>query len=85
MDVSEFKTWRAFPAVSQPWRMARTGEMSVGRGAGNPLNVRLAGCVMLQMFARMVADIGGLDLVGYPHLRIGTWKGVDLSEKVVEN
>jgi hypothetical protein len=37
------------------------------------------------MIARMVADIGGLDLVGYPHLRIRTWKGAELSEKVVEN
>jgi hypothetical protein len=40
---------------------------------------------MLQMFARRVADIGGLDLVGYQELRIGTWKGAELSEKVVEN
>jgi hypothetical protein len=60
-------------------------EMSAGRGARSPLNVRREGYVMLQMFARRVADIGGLDLVGYPHLRIGTWKGAELSEKVVEN
>jgi len=40
---------------------------------------------MFQMFAWMVAEIGGLDLVGYPHLRIGTWKGAELSERVAEN
>ena len=59
--------------------------MSVGRGAGNPLNVRLAGCVMLQMFARMVADIGGLNLMGYLQMRIGCWELAIPSEKVVEN
>jgi hypothetical protein len=37
------------------------------------------------MFAQVVAEFGGLDLVGYPHLRIGCWKGAELSEKVVEN
>jgi hypothetical protein len=37
------------------------------------------------MFAHMVADIGGLDLTGYPNLRIGTWKGAESSEKVAEN
>jgi hypothetical protein len=37
------------------------------------------------MFAYVVAEIGGLNLSGYPHLRIGTWKGVELSERVVEN
>jgi hypothetical protein len=37
------------------------------------------------MFAWRVAEFGGLDLSGYPHLRIGTWKGVEFSEKVVEN
>jgi hypothetical protein len=49
------------------------------------LNVRREGCVSCQMFALRVADIGGLDLLGYPNLRIGTWKGAELSEKVVEN
>jgi hypothetical protein len=37
------------------------------------------------MFAQVVAEIGGLDLVGYLHLRIGCRKGAELSEKVVEN
>jgi hypothetical protein len=37
------------------------------------------------MFAWMVAEIGGLNLVGYPYLRIGCWKGAELSERVVEN
>jgi hypothetical protein len=37
------------------------------------------------MFALVVAEIGGLNLSGYPHLRIGCWKGAELSERVVEN
>jgi hypothetical protein len=37
------------------------------------------------MFAHVVAEIGGVDLAGYPKLRIGTWKGAESSEKVVEN
>jgi hypothetical protein len=40
---------------------------------------------MPQMSVRTRAKIGGLDLVGYPHLRIGTWKGAELSERVAEN
>jgi hypothetical protein len=49
------------------------------------LNVRREGCVLRLMFAHMVADIGGLDLAGYPKLRIGTWKGAESSAKVAEN
>ena len=59
--------------------------MVARRVGGNPLNVRLEGCEFAQMFARRVAESGGLDLVGYPHLRIGCWKGAELSENVVEN
>jgi hypothetical protein len=59
--------------------------MVAGRVGRNPLNVRLEGCDFAQMFAQVVAEIGGLDLVGYLDLRIGTWKGAELSERVVEN
>jgi hypothetical protein len=49
------------------------------------LNVRREGCVLRLMFAHKVADIGGLDLAGYPKSRIGTWKGAESSTKVAEN
>jgi hypothetical protein len=65
--------------------VARIGEMFAGRVAMQALNVRWEGCVLRLMFAHVVADIGGLDLTGYPKLRIGTWKGAESSEKVAEN
>jgi hypothetical protein len=61
------------------------GEMSAGRGGTTMANVRLEGVDSRQMFVQVVAEIGGLNLVGYPHLRIGCWKGAELSERVVEN
>jgi hypothetical protein len=60
-------------------------EMAAGRVAAGTGNVRPRGAVTRQMFARRVAEIGGLNLVGYPHLRIGCWKGAELSEGVAEN
>jgi hypothetical protein len=36
------------------------------------------------MLAQMVAKAGGLNLVGYLHLRIGCWKSAELSERVAE-
>jgi hypothetical protein len=60
-------------------------EMCAGKVATGVGNVRLDGCEIAQMSARRVADIGGLDLSGYPHLRFGTWKGAKLSERVAEN
>jgi hypothetical protein len=66
-------------------RMARMDEMSACMGGRITVNVRPEGVDSSRMFARMVAEIGGVDLVGYPHLRIGCWKGAELSERVVEN
>jgi hypothetical protein len=37
------------------------------------------------MFAWTVADIGGLNLMGYLQMRIGCWELAIPSEKVVEN
>jgi hypothetical protein len=59
--------------------------MVARRVGGNPFNVRIEGCDFAQMFAQVVAEIGGLNLVGYLDLRIGCWKGAELSERVVEN
>jgi hypothetical protein len=37
------------------------------------------------MFAPVVAEMRGLDLSGHPNSRNGTWKGAELSKRVVEN
>jgi hypothetical protein len=37
------------------------------------------------MFAWRVAKIGGLNLAGYPDLRIGTGNGAESSKRVAEN
>ena len=66
-------------------RMARMGEMAASRGGTIPVNGRLEGVDSRGMFAYVVAEIGGVNLVGLPHLRFGTWNGAELSERVVEN
>ncbi len=64
---------------------AFAGEMSAGRGRRIPVNGRPKGANSHGMFARMVAEIGGVNLVGLPQMRIGTWKGAEFSKRVVEN
>ncbi len=59
--------------------------MSAERGRRIPVNGRPEGADSHGMFARMVAEIGGVNLVGLPHLRIGTRKGAEFSKRVVEN
>jgi hypothetical protein len=59
--------------------------MAAGRVARIPGNVRLDGCDLAGMFAWLVAEIGGFNLVGYLQMRIGCWELAIPSEKVVEN
>lgn len=48
-------------------------------------NVRPQGAVLREMLVWRVAEIGRLNLLGLPHLRIGCWELADLSKRAAEN
>ena len=59
------------------------GKISLS-GAAKALNVGLDGCVCAQMFAQMVAESGGSNLLSNLVKRIGCWKSAEFSERVAE-
>ena len=68
--VRPYASWRAMLACE---------------GGRNPVNGRLEGYELGEMLAWAVAEIGGVNLVGLLHLRIGTWNGAELRKRVAEN
>jgi hypothetical protein len=58
--------------------------MLTPQGAAKARNVGLDGCVFAQMFAQMVAESGGCDLLSNLVKRIGCWKSAELSARVAE-
>jgi len=73
---------RSVPGLSME---AIDGTMAAGRVWANAANVRPSGCVPGVMLVWTVVEIRRLNLVGLPHLRIGTWKGAESEQRVVEN